>query len=139
MLELYEAKVSLEDANLKFLRSLPSVWHVVATMIRGQPGENLLNWSLMNLYNNLRSHEHELKGVSNSNSQNIAFLSTEVKGSTLKQSTADPTNILKGYTQAPSSKTNNEVLTGPRNLMPEPSGHKVTFAMMAPDVKPEER
>ncbi|GJY31513.1 hypothetical protein Tco_0415008 [Tanacetum coccineum] len=38
MLELYDAKVSCEDANLKFLRSLPSVWHVVATMIRGQPG-----------------------------------------------------------------------------------------------------
>ncbi|GJR76822.1 retrovirus-related pol polyprotein from transposon TNT 1-94 [Tanacetum coccineum] len=28
MLELYDAKVSQEDANLKFLRSLPSVWHV---------------------------------------------------------------------------------------------------------------
>ncbi|GKF60901.1 hypothetical protein Tco_0177687 [Tanacetum coccineum] len=38
MLELYDATVSLEDANLKFLRSLPSVWHVVATMIHGQPG-----------------------------------------------------------------------------------------------------
>ncbi|GJX05508.1 hypothetical protein Tco_0191424 [Tanacetum coccineum] len=37
------------------------------------------------LYNNLKVYEHELKGVSNSNSQNIAFLSTEVKGSTLKQ------------------------------------------------------
>ncbi|GJX57849.1 hypothetical protein Tco_0287746 [Tanacetum coccineum] len=71
MLELYDAKVSQEDANLKFLRSLPSVWHV---------------------------------GVSNSSSQNIAFLSTEVKGSTLKQSTADPANISKGYTQAASSK-----------------------------------
>ncbi|GJT67739.1 RNA-directed DNA polymerase, eukaryota, reverse transcriptase zinc-binding domain protein [Tanacetum coccineum] len=45
-------------------------------------------------------YEHELKGVSNSSSQNIAFLSTEVKGSTLKQSTADPANIPKGYTQA---------------------------------------
>ncbi|GJY15499.1 hypothetical protein Tco_0999086 [Tanacetum coccineum] len=30
MLELYDAKVSHEDANLKFLRSLPSVWHVVS-------------------------------------------------------------------------------------------------------------
>ncbi|GJT31314.1 putative ribonuclease H-like domain-containing protein [Tanacetum coccineum] len=78
MLELYDAKVSQEDANLKFLRSLPSVWHVV--------------------------YEHELKGVSNSSSQNIAFMSTEVKGSTLKQSTADPANIPKGYTQAASSK-----------------------------------
>ncbi|GJT67160.1 reverse transcriptase domain-containing protein [Tanacetum coccineum] len=38
MLELHDATVSIEDANLKFLRSLPSVWHVVATMIRGQPG-----------------------------------------------------------------------------------------------------
>ncbi|GJX38194.1 hypothetical protein Tco_0251497 [Tanacetum coccineum] len=57
------------------------------------------------LYNNLKVYEHELKGVSNSNSQNIAFLSTEVKGSTLKQSTADPAHIPKGYTQAISSKT----------------------------------
>ncbi|GKB05341.1 hypothetical protein Tco_0833536 [Tanacetum coccineum] len=85
MLELYDAKVSLEDANLKFLRSLPSVWHVVATMIRGQPGLDELEFD--DLYNNLKVYEHELKGVSNSNSQNIAFLSTEVKGSTLKQST----------------------------------------------------
>ncbi|GJX54766.1 ribonuclease H-like domain-containing protein [Tanacetum coccineum] len=56
------------------------------------------------LYNNLKVYEHELKGVSNSNSQNIAFLSTEVKGSTLKQSTAEPAHIPKGYTQAISSK-----------------------------------
>ncbi|GKA54217.1 ribonuclease H-like domain-containing protein, partial [Tanacetum coccineum] len=83
MLELYDAKVSHEDANLKFLRSLPSVWHVVATMIRGQPGLDELEFD--DLYNNLKVYEHELKGVSNSNSQNIAFLSTEVKGSTLKQ------------------------------------------------------
>ncbi|GJY10772.1 ribonuclease H-like domain-containing protein [Tanacetum coccineum] len=94
MLELYDAKVSLEDANLKFLRSLPSVWHVVATMI----------CVACRCYNNLKVYEHELKGVSTSNSQNIAFLSTEVKGSTLKQSTADPDNISKGYTQATSSK-----------------------------------
>ncbi|GJY50583.1 hypothetical protein Tco_0441430 [Tanacetum coccineum] len=87
MLELHDATVSIEDANLKFLRSLPSVWHVVATMIRGQPGLDELDFD--DLYNNLKVYEHELKGVSNSNSQNIAFLSTEVKGSTLKQSTAE--------------------------------------------------
>ncbi|GJR87900.1 hypothetical protein Tco_0211911 [Tanacetum coccineum] len=102
MLELYDAKVSLEDANLKFLRSLPSVWHVVATMIRGQPGLDELEFD--DLYNNLKVYEHELMGVSNSNSQNIAFLSTEVKGSTLKQSTAEPAHIPKGYTQTTSSK-----------------------------------
>ncbi|GJU44055.1 reverse transcriptase domain-containing protein [Tanacetum coccineum] len=44
-----------------------------------------MNWSLNDLYNNLEGVEHELKGVSNSSSQNIAFLSTEIKGSTLKQ------------------------------------------------------
>ncbi|GJU22109.1 ribonuclease H-like domain-containing protein, partial [Tanacetum coccineum] len=76
MLELYDAKVSHEDANLKFLRSLPSVWHVVATMIRGQPGLDELEFD--DLYNNLKV--------------------------TLKQSTADPENIPKGYTQAASSK-----------------------------------
>ncbi|GJV43146.1 hypothetical protein Tco_1427682 [Tanacetum coccineum] len=59
---------------------------------------------LNNLETTMNVYEHELKGVSNSNSQNIAFLSTEVKGSTLKQSTAEPTNIPKGYTQAASSK-----------------------------------
>ncbi|GKB33948.1 hypothetical protein Tco_0873349 [Tanacetum coccineum] len=52
MLELYDAKVSQEDANLKFLRSLPSVWHVVATMIRGQPGLDELDFD--DLYNNLK-------------------------------------------------------------------------------------
>ncbi|GJS71976.1 ribonuclease H-like domain-containing protein [Tanacetum coccineum] len=75
MLELHDATVvPLRSNFLKFLRSLPPVY------------------------------EHELKGVSNSNSQNIAFLSTEVKGSTLKQSTAEPAHIPKGYTQAISSK-----------------------------------
>ncbi|GJW42640.1 hypothetical protein Tco_0071439 [Tanacetum coccineum] len=34
----------------------------------------------------------------------FSFLSTEVKGSTLKQSTAEPAHIPKGYTQAISSK-----------------------------------
>ncbi|GKD32830.1 ribonuclease H-like domain-containing protein [Tanacetum coccineum] len=86
--------------------SLPSDGHVVLPD-SGQPGLDELDFD--DLYNNLKVYEHELKGVSNSNSQNIAFLSTEVKGSTLKQSTAEPTNIPKGYTQAASSK----VLTAP--------------------------
>ncbi|GJS93768.1 hypothetical protein Tco_0800736 [Tanacetum coccineum] len=94
------------------------------------------------LYNNLKVYEHELKGVSNSSSQNIAFLSTEIKGSTLKQSTADPENIPKGYTQAVSSKVqtvpncashsdeiiyNNEEIDWTKEFDVEP----VTFAMMA--------
>ncbi|GJT95242.1 putative ribonuclease H-like domain-containing protein [Tanacetum coccineum] len=107
MLELHDATVSIEDANLKFLRSLPSVWHVVATMIRGQPGLDELDFD--DLYNNLKVYEHELKGVSNSNSQNIAFLSTEVKGSTLKQSTVKPStypkDILKLFSKGANAPT----------------------------------
>ncbi|GJW37318.1 ribonuclease H-like domain-containing protein [Tanacetum coccineum] len=92
MLELHDATVSIEDANLKFLRSLPSVWHVVATMIRGQPGLDELDFD--DLYNNLKVYEHELKGVSNSNSQNIAFLSTDrSQMQFLKQSTAEDKHI----------------------------------------------
>ncbi|GJU80863.1 uncharacterized mitochondrial protein-like protein [Tanacetum coccineum] len=82
---------------------------LIATMIRGQPGLDELEFDdheldFDDLYNNLKVYEHELKGVSNLSSPNIAFLSTEVKDSTLKQSTADPANIPKGYTQAASSK-----------------------------------
>ncbi|GKA16461.1 hypothetical protein Tco_0696208 [Tanacetum coccineum] len=82
MLELYDAKVSQEDANLKFLRSLPSVWHVVATMIREQPGLDELGVF------------HKI----------LPFCLQSSKSSTLKQSTANPENISKGYTQASSSK-----------------------------------
>ncbi|GKF41577.1 hypothetical protein Tco_0124919 [Tanacetum coccineum] len=104
MLELYDAKVSCEDANLKFLRSLSSVWHVVATMIRGQPGLDELDFD--DLYNNLKVYEHELKGASSSNSQSIAFMSAKIKGSTSRQSIANDNSkiITKGYAQASPSK-----------------------------------
>ncbi|GJX86611.1 ribonuclease H-like domain-containing protein [Tanacetum coccineum] len=95
-------KARFGDANLKFSRSLPFCG-MFATMIRGQP--DWIEMEFDDLYNNLKVYEHELKGVSISSSQNIAFLSTKIKGSTLKQSTADLENILKGYTQAASSKT----------------------------------
>ncbi|GJT87361.1 putative ribonuclease H-like domain-containing protein [Tanacetum coccineum] len=84
MLELHDATVSIEDANLKFLRSLPSVWAMLVAH-HGFQTLGLDELDFDDLYNNLKVYEHELKGVSNSNSQNIAFLSTEVKGSTLKQ------------------------------------------------------
>ncbi|GJV39199.1 ribonuclease H-like domain-containing protein [Tanacetum coccineum] len=60
MLELHDATVSIEDANLKFLRSLPSVWHVVATMIRGQPGLDELDFD--DLYNNLKVYGGMIEG-----------------------------------------------------------------------------
>ncbi|GJV31952.1 reverse transcriptase domain-containing protein [Tanacetum coccineum] len=92
-----DLEVSCEDANLKFLRSLPSVWHVVATMIRGQHGLDELDFD--DIYNNLKVYEHELKGASSSNSQSIAFMSAEIKGNTSRQSTADDNSaiITKGW------------------------------------------
>ncbi|GJW28555.1 hypothetical protein Tco_0045430 [Tanacetum coccineum] len=70
MLELHDATVSIEDANLK-----------------------------------LKGVEHELKGVVKFKFSNKQCLSVHrSQGSTLKQSTAEPTNIPKGYTQAASSK-----------------------------------
>ncbi|GJU11933.1 putative ribonuclease H-like domain-containing protein [Tanacetum coccineum] len=91
--------------ELKIQHTKEVYHHVVACRCynySGQPG--LDDWSLMISTTNLNCKSMNLKGVFNSNSQNIAFLSTEVKGSTLKQSTVEPAHIPKGYNQAASSK-----------------------------------
>ncbi|GKE08220.1 ribonuclease H-like domain-containing protein, partial [Tanacetum coccineum] len=77
---------------------------IIATMIRGQPGLDELDFD--DLYNNLKVYEHELKSASSSNSQSIAFMSAEIKGSTSRQSTANDNSeiITKGYAQASPSK-----------------------------------
>nr|GEW56417.1 hypothetical protein [Tanacetum cinerariifolium] len=61
-LEIYGAGVSHEDANHKFLRSLPSSWSQVALIIRTKPGLDTLSFD--DLYNNLRVFEHDFKGSS---------------------------------------------------------------------------
>ncbi|GKD84292.1 hypothetical protein Tco_1351131, partial [Tanacetum coccineum] len=48
---------------LKFLRSLPSVWHVVATMIQGQPGLDELEFD--DLYNNLKAASSKVQTAPN--------------------------------------------------------------------------
>ncbi|GKF00536.1 hypothetical protein Tco_0023886, partial [Tanacetum coccineum] len=83
MLELYDAKVSCEDANLKFLKSLPSVWHVVATMIRGQPGLDELDFD--DLYNNLKASPSKLI-----ESLNSSFNSDEIICSFFAQQASMP-------------------------------------------------
>ncbi|GJR75551.1 ribonuclease H-like domain-containing protein [Tanacetum coccineum] len=94
-------KQQFETFTIGSREELDSAYESCLLMGFGQPGLDELEFD--DLYNNLKVYEHELKGVSNSNSQNIAFLSTEVKGSTLKQSTVEPAHIPKGYTQAASS------------------------------------
>ncbi|GJV79498.1 ribonuclease H-like domain-containing protein [Tanacetum coccineum] len=86
-LEIHGAAVSTEDANQKFLRSLPSAWLQVSLIMRNKPGID--NLSFDDLYNNLRVFENDVKGstASSSNLPNVAFVS-ENTSSTNDVSTA---------------------------------------------------
>ncbi|GKA51122.1 hypothetical protein Tco_0744318, partial [Tanacetum coccineum] len=72
-LETHGAGVSCEDANQKFLRSLPSSWSQVSLVMRSKPGLDTLSFD--DLYNNLRVFEADVKGstTSSSNKENVAF------------------------------------------------------------------
>nr|GEV79799.1 hypothetical protein [Tanacetum cinerariifolium] len=61
-LEIHGAGVSHEDANKKFLRSLPSSWSHVALIMSTKPGLDTLSFD--DLYNNLRVFERDVKGSS---------------------------------------------------------------------------
>ncbi|GJU42858.1 hypothetical protein Tco_1195815 [Tanacetum coccineum] len=65
ILEIHGAGVSTEDANQKFLRSLPSAWSQVSLIMRTKPGVDSLSFD--DLYNNLRVFKNDVKG-SNCNS-----------------------------------------------------------------------
>ncbi|GJW35900.1 putative ribonuclease H-like domain-containing protein [Tanacetum coccineum] len=81
-LEVHGAPISKEDINQKFLRSLPPSWNQIALIMRNKPA--------IDLYNNLRVYEDEMKrsSSSTSTSQNLAFLSSENTSSTNEVSTA---------------------------------------------------
>ncbi|GKC13693.1 hypothetical protein Tco_1010475 [Tanacetum coccineum] len=87
-LEIHGAGVSTEDANQKFLRSLPSSWSQVSLIMRTKPGIDDLSFD--DLYNNLRVFEYDIKGsnTSSSSSPNVAFVSSESTNSTNNVSTA---------------------------------------------------
>ncbi|GJR53052.1 ribonuclease H-like domain-containing protein [Tanacetum coccineum] len=70
-----------EDMNLKFLRSLPLEWKTHTLIWRNKP--DLDNLSMDNLYNNLKIYETKVKGssISNKNSKNVAFVSSNNSGS----------------------------------------------------------
>ncbi|GJW24774.1 ribonuclease H-like domain-containing protein [Tanacetum coccineum] len=96
-LEIHGAGVSTEDANQKFLRSLPSSWSQVSLIMRTKPGVDTLSFD--DLYNNLRVFEHDVKGstASSSSSQNVAFVSSESTSSTNEVSTAYGVSTSSGY------------------------------------------
>nr|GEU70462.1 hypothetical protein [Tanacetum cinerariifolium] len=79
--------VSTEDANQKFLRSLPFSWSQVSLIMRTKPGVDTLNF--YDLYNNLRVFEYDIKGStgSSSSTQNVAFISSDNTSSTNKVNT----------------------------------------------------
>ncbi|GJR87645.1 retrovirus-related pol polyprotein from transposon TNT 1-94 [Tanacetum coccineum] len=86
-LKIHGAGISTEDANQKFLRSLPSAWSQVSLIMRTKPGVDSLSFD--DLYNNLRVFESDVKGstASSSSTQNMAFVS-ENTSSTNDVSTA---------------------------------------------------
>ncbi|GJX20248.1 ribonuclease H-like domain-containing protein [Tanacetum coccineum] len=87
-LEVHAAPVSKEDINQKFLRSLPPSWSQIALIMRNKP--DIDQTDIDDLYNNLRVYEDEMKRSLNStsNSQNLAFLSSENTSSTNEVSPA---------------------------------------------------
>ncbi|GKA27319.1 ribonuclease H-like domain-containing protein [Tanacetum coccineum] len=81
-LEIHGAGVSTEDANQKFLKSLPASLSQVSLIMRTKLGVDTLSFD--DLYNNLRVFESDVKGstASSSNTQNVAFVSSEITSST---------------------------------------------------------
>ncbi|GJR30339.1 ribonuclease H-like domain-containing protein [Tanacetum coccineum] len=81
-LEIHGEVISQEDANLKLLRSLPSTWNNIALIMRNKYDIDTL--SIDDLYNNLKVYESKIKGKSSSssNSQNVAFVSSDNSSST---------------------------------------------------------
>ncbi|GKC70277.1 hypothetical protein Tco_1116160 [Tanacetum coccineum] len=109
-LEVHGAPVSKEDINQKFLRSLPPSWSQIALIMRNKPDIDQVD--IDDLYNNLRVYEDEMKrsSSSTSNSQNLAFLSSENTSSTNEVSTASG-NF--GVNTAGGSSSSNQVSSTP--------------------------
>nr|GEV89239.1 hypothetical protein [Tanacetum cinerariifolium] len=81
-LEIHGEVISHEDANLVLLRSLPPAWNTHTLIMRNKSDLDTL--SMDDLYNNLKVYEAEIKGQSSSssNSQNVAFVSSDNTSST---------------------------------------------------------
>ncbi|GJR94418.1 hypothetical protein Tco_0266592 [Tanacetum coccineum] len=96
-LEIHGAGVSTEDANQKFLRSLPSSWSQVSLIMRTKPVVDALSFD--DLYNNLRVFELDVKGstASSSSIQYVAFVSYESTSSTNEDSTAYGVSTSSGH------------------------------------------
>ncbi|GJZ62319.1 hypothetical protein Tco_0618456 [Tanacetum coccineum] len=99
-LEIHGAGVSSDDANQKFLRSLPSSWSQVSLVMRTKSGVD--NLSFDDLYNNLRVFESDVKGstTSSSSTQNVVFV--------FSKSTNNTNNVSTAYCASPSFGHNSQ-------------------------------
>ncbi|GJS29901.1 ribonuclease H-like domain-containing protein [Tanacetum coccineum] len=122
-LEAHGAEVSTEDANHKFLRSLPPAWSNLAMTMRTKPDVDTL--SIDDLYNNLRVFEQELTSTSKSSAsaQNVAFVSHS-KSSTNKVKSGH-TGAYSTYT--PSTSSNNI----PEREVPAGFADEVIYSLFA--------
>ncbi|GJT49810.1 ribonuclease H-like domain-containing protein [Tanacetum coccineum] len=110
-LEIHGEVISQEDANLKLLRSLPSAWNTHTLIMHNKSDLDTL--SMDDLYNNLKVYEAEIKGQSSSssNSQNVAFVSSENTSSTNEAvNTAHDVSTASSQGQASSSTYADDVM-----------------------------
>ncbi|GJU93906.1 hypothetical protein Tco_1318662 [Tanacetum coccineum] len=110
-LEIHGEVISQEDANLKLLRSLPLAWNNIALIMRNK--SDLDTMSMDDLYNNLKVYETEIKSQSSSssNSQNVAFVSSENTSSTNEAvNTAHEVSTASSQGQASSSTYADDVM-----------------------------
>ncbi|GJT41146.1 hypothetical protein Tco_0941011 [Tanacetum coccineum] len=110
-LEIHGEVISQEDANLKLLRSLPSAWNNIALIMRNKA--DLDELSMDDLYNNLKVYEAEIKSQSSSssNSQNVAFVSSDDTSSTNEAvNTAHDVPAARSKGQASSSTYADDVM-----------------------------
>ncbi|GKF79678.1 hypothetical protein Tco_0235246, partial [Tanacetum coccineum] len=76
-LEAHGAEVSNEDANYKFLRSLPPAWSNLATTMRTEPDVDTL--SIDDLYNNLMVFEQEIQGIFAKQTEDLDLLHEDLE------------------------------------------------------------
>ncbi|GJW07626.1 hypothetical protein Tco_1570049, partial [Tanacetum coccineum] len=113
-LKEHGAPVFNKDANYKFLGALPSAWSNIALIMRNN--DNIDTLDLNDLYNNLKVYEAKIKGSSgsSSNSQNVAFLSSEIASSNDEAfNTTNDASTTTGYNsqcQSSSSSYDDEVM-----------------------------
>ncbi|GJU19866.1 ribonuclease H-like domain-containing protein [Tanacetum coccineum] len=110
----YENFVTSSQEGLdKTYDSLPSAWNNIVLIMRNKSDLDIL--SMDDLYNNLKVYESEIKGQSslNSNSQNVAFVSSDKTSSTNKVvSTAHYVSAGSSQGQASSLTYADDVIDG---------------------------